>query len=457
LKITLSDSDTREVTLNLEVEGERLTPHLERAARRISQQSDVPGYRRGRAPYHVVERVFGQASIYDEALEDLGPELVQEALEEEELVPIAQPRLSVQQLDPLVLEVVVTLPPRVELGDYRSIHLTPEEVAVAEEDVIAALGEIQEQNGEWVSVDRPVQYGDQLVLDMAGHIGERTLFEVRETTFIPMEELTTPIPGFSEKLVGLTPEGEEVSFSLSYAEDHDAEELAGNEVMCQVSIYEVRERHLPELNDELAQMVGDFEGLEDLKERIDEDLQARMEAEAQERLTQDALRQAVEISQVEYPALMADAEVEGMVQEQRQRLQGQGFTLEGYLQMINRTEEEFRQELRTQAEERLARSLILGKLVEAEAIEVGEDELQEEIDNIVRFYGPQGDTLRQGFSTEEAQQELRSRILARKAIARLTELVMEEVEEPTAEAAEAETESEAEKTTGPSEEEAGGD
>ncbi len=452
MKTTLSHGGSCEVTLTLEVEKERLTPHLERAARRISRQADVPGYRRGRAPYHLVERMFGPGAIYEEALDEVGPELIQEALEEKELVPIAQPRLSIQQLDPLILQVVVTLPPEVKLGDYRSIRLTPEEVKVTEEDVASALREIQEQNGEWISVDRPVQYGDRLVLDMAGHVGERELFELKETTFIPGEELAVPIPGFSERLVGLVPDGEEVSFSLTYPEDFDDQELAGNEAMCQVSIYDVRENELPELNDELAHMVGDYDSLEDLKENIREGLRTSLEAEAQERLADDALRQVMEISEVEYPALMVEAEVEAMVAERRQRLQRQGFTLEGYLQMIQQTEEGFREELHSQAEERLARSLILGKLVEAEGIEVGEEEVQREIDGVARLYGPRdAEMLREGLSTEQAREELTSRILARKGIARLTELVVGEEDESVA--AETEGEKEATEAGKPAEEE----
>ena len=431
MKVDVQRGGSCRATVTLEVEDERVQPALRKAARRISREFQIPGFRKGRAPYHIVERAVGKEALYEESLMDLAPELMQEAFAENDIVPFAQPEVSIEKLEPFIMKLEVILPPQVDLGDYRSIRLAPEEVRVEDSDVEASLRQIQERQGVRVPVERTVEYGDQLVLDMEGHIGEETLFDVKETTFIPREEMSLPVPGFSEKLVGMTADGEEKEFTLTYPEDFPEADLARKELTCRVTLYEVRGWQLPPLDDELAMIVGDYDGLEDLKGKIRENLRARFEEEARLQLIDQAVSALVDNAEIEYPSLLVGEETEKMVSEQRERLRKQGLTLEGYLRMLKRSEEEFREELRPQAEERLMRSLVLREFVRAEGIEVGEEELGEEIEQIASLYGGQAEAVREGLSSEEPRDSLTSRLLAQKAITRLLEMVTgEEKEEP---------------------------
>lgn len=429
MKVKVQRRQNCQATVTLEVENERVQPALRKAARRISREFEIPGFRRGRAPYHIVERAVGREALYEESLMDLAPELMQEAFAENDIVPFAQPEVSIEKLEPFVVKLEVIFPPQVDLGDYQNIRLTPEEVRVEDSDVEAALRQVQERQGERVPVERPVEYGDQVVLDMEGHIGEETLFDVKETTFVPREDMSLPVPGFSEKLVGTTADGEEKEFTLTYPEDFPEEGLAGKEVACRLTLYEVRGWQLPPLDDELAMMVGDYDGLEDLTGKIRASLQARFEGEARLRLTDQAVGALADNAEIEYPSLLVEEEIEKMVSEQMERLRRQGLTLEGYLGMLKRSEDEFRQELRPQAEERLLRSLALREFVRAEGIEVGEEELEEEIEQIAQLYGDQAEAMREGFSAEEPRDSLASRLLTQKALAKLLEIVTGEEEE----------------------------
>ena len=431
MKVNVERREDCQATVTLEVEEGRVQPALRKAARRISREFQIPGFRKGRAPYHIVERAVGKEALYEESLVELAPELMQEAFAENDIVPLAQPEVSIEKLEPFIVKFEVVLSPQVDLGDYQNIRVASEEVKVEESDMEAALRQIQERQGERVPVERPVEYADELVLDMGGHIGEETLFDVKETTFIPREGMTLPVPGFSEKLVGMTADGEEKNFTLTYPEDFPEEGLAGKEVTCRVTLYEVRGWQLPPLDDELAMMMGDYEGLEDLKGKIRESLQAQFEDEARLRLIDRALGALVDKAEIEYPSLLLEEDVEKMISEHTERLRRQGLTLEGYLGMLKRSEDEFREELRPQAKERLLRSLALREFVRDEGIAVGEEELEEEIGQIAQLFGDQAEAMREGLSSEEPRDSLASRLLTRKAIARLLEIVTGEEEEET--------------------------
>lgn len=401
--------------LTIEVEEGRVQEALHQTARQVSRRLKIPGFRPGKAPYHIVARMVGQEALYDEAIQQLAPKVYEEALTESGVEPFAKAQIEVLQRAPLILKAIVPLRPVVELGNYRQIRIAPEEVTVAEEDVDALLAQLQRENAQVVPVDRPTRMGDEIILDLKGTLDGQTVIEAQRETLAMVEEGTDWPPGLVEELVGMAVgQGEE--FTLFYPEDYPSEDLAGHEVTFQATVHEVKERCLPEIDDELAKTVGDFETLEELRERIRHNLQARAELEARERLADRVLAAAIEGAKIEYPPILLERESEAMLAEYAARVEQQGFTFEGYLEAQQKSRDDLMNELRPQAEERLKRALLLGKVTEVEGIEVEAAEIDEEIERIAKLYGDEA---------AKSRPSIENRLLAQKALQRLVEIATE--------------------------------
>lgn len=425
MKVTEERIGDCQVVLNVEVEAERVEAALRRASQRISQRVRIPGFRKGKAPYRVVLQSFGEGAIYDEALKELGPEVYQEALADRGIKPFDQASLDVIQLKPLILKMTVPLEPIVELGDYRQIRLTPEEVSVEEEEVNALLARIQKENAQEIPVERPARLGDRLTLDVEGRVAGGPLIDADVEDFILTAEASKPAPGFSEQLVGMMA-GQEKEFSLTLPADYPDKDLAGKEAAFRVVLHEVKEIRLPEIDDDLARMVGDFETLDELKGRLREDLQAEAESEAQGRFAEKVLATVIAQAKIGFPPTLLEREIDRMVEERVARLKHLGFTLEGYLKAIEKSEEEWREELRPQAEERLKRSLVLGKVVELEGIKVEAAEVEGEIERRAQLSGDRADAARESLSSAPSRRNIALELYGRKALQRLVEIATEQ-------------------------------
>jgi len=421
LKVTEERVGSCQAVLNIEVGEERVEAALRRASQRISRRVQIPGFRRGKAPYRVVLQSFGEEALYDEALEELAPEVYREALADKGIEPFDQASLDVVQLKPLILRITVPLEPIVELGDYRQIRLAPEEVNVEEEEVNALLAQIQKENAQEVPVERPARLGDCLIIDVEGTVEGEPIIKAEEERFVLTVDTPKPAPSFSEQLVGMRA-GQEKEFSLIYPADYSDEKLAGKEVTFRVFLHEVKEIRLPAIDDDLARTVGDFETLDELKEALQEDLRAEAESEAQERFAEKVLAAVIAQAKIEFPPILLEREIDHMVEERVARLRRLGFTLEGYLEMVEKSEEEWREELRPQAEERLKRSLVLGKVAELEGIEVEEAEIEEEIERRTQLLGDRADVARESLSSAPSRRNIALELYGRKALQRLVEI-----------------------------------
>jgi len=424
LKVTEERVGSCQAVLNIEVGEERVEAALRRASQRISRRVQIPGFRRGKAPYRVVLQSFGEETIYNEALKELVPEVYREALADREIEPFDQASLDVIQLKPLILRMTVPLEPIVELGDYRQIRLAPEEVNVEEEEVNALLAQIQRENAQEVPVERPAKFGDCLIIDVEGSVDGRPIIKAEGERFVPAAGMPNPAPGFSEQLVGMKA-GQEKEFSLIYPADYSDESLAGKEGTFRVFLHEVKEIRLPAIDDDLARTVGDFETLDELKERLRESLRAEAESEAQERFAEKVLAAVIAQAKIEFPPILLEREIDHMVEERVARLKRLGFTLEGYLKAIEKSEEEWREELRPQAEERLKRSLVLGKVAELEGIEVEDAEVEEEIERRIQLLGDRADAARESLSLAPSRRNIALELYGRKALQRLVEIATE--------------------------------
>ncbi len=421
MKVTTENVATREVLLTIEPEPQQVEQAMRKAARELSRWRPVPGFRPGRAPYAMVERMLGRDLILDQAIQDMAPELYRQALKEANLEPYEQGQLDVASKDPLVLKVNVPLVPVVTLGDYKSLHIDPEpEVSITEAQIDERIETLRRQHAQYETVERPVQLGDQIVASVKGVSGEETLADQDDMTLDVTEEATPP--GFAESLVGMAA-GETREFSLTYAPDYEDSTLAGKKVDYTVTVKTVRKVNLPEINDDLAKTVGDYETVAQMREGIAAELKRIAEYRARQKETDAALEALVANSKVEYPAAAVKNEIENALRNQQQRLRQFGFTWENYLRMVGKTEEQLREEMRPEAERQLVRRLVLTEFARAEKLSVSESELTNALAVRASAYGDQADEFVQRMRNRDAMLAFYANTLSSKALDRLTAML----------------------------------
>ena len=429
MEVTAERLENCQVELTIEVDEERVEQELRRVAQRVSKRRRIPGFRPGKVPYDVVLRYFGKNTLYQEVFEDLGQAVFKEALEKEAIEPFAQAELVDVQFEPMVLKMVVPVAPIVELGDYRQLRLTPPKVIVSDEEVETALESIQAQHGQWQPVERPAQLDDQVIVDIESTVEGEVVLRNQERTLLLKAESPYPLPGFNEQIVGMAI-GEEREFDLTYPETSANEKLAGKESHFTVHLHDLKELVLPELDDDLAKTVGDFETFDDLKAKVRESLQAEAEQEAESRFASEVLTATVERARIEFPPVLLERELDSLLEEQDGVLrQREGLTLDNWLEINKKSKEEYRDELRPRAAERLKRGLALGKVVELEGITVEEEEVGTQIERMSLAFGEQADKARDVFSSPDNMRSIASDLLTNKALQRVVAIARGEVED----------------------------
>ena len=422
MKVTTETVATREVVLTIEPDPQTIDQAMRKAARQISRLRPVPGYRPGRAPYVMVERIFGRELILDEALNEVAPSIYRQAIEEAGVEPFERGQIEIESQDPLVLNVSVSLVPAVTVGDYATLSIEPEpEISISDAQIDEQIEDVQRHHAEHVPVERPVQLGDQIVVSLMGTSDGETVVD-ESNGLLDIHDGLAP-PGFAEALVGMQ-SGETREFSLTYPEDFDDEDLSGRNVDFSVSVTTVRETHLPDLDDDLAKMAGDFETFDELRESVAERVKERLEREAREREAIAAAEALVERSQVDYPAAALEREIDSAIGRQKARLEQIGFTFEAYLRMLAKTEGELRDELRPEAEGQLVRRLVLTEYARAEGLSVAEEELAAEMQslstNIAASYGDRAPEVMERLRNRGVYYSLYGDALLRKAVEHLT-------------------------------------
>jgi trigger factor len=421
VKVSAERTQDCQAVLEIQVEPEHLEPYLERAYRRLVQRTEVPGFRRGKAPRVMLERYLGRHRLLHEALDILVPEVVRQAMDQEGIEPFDRPTVEVLQEEPPVIKATVPLAPVVELGDYRSLRVPRPQAEVSPEEVDEALEELRRRYALHEPVDRPVQWGDIVRLDVRVEANGRTLVDEEDVELRLRQGMTLVLPGLAEGIIGAA-KGEEKAFELQVPEDYPRRELAGRTAQVTVRIHEVKEERLPDLDDDFARQVGEgFPDLAALRRRLEEDIRQRkqQELESSYRLQAvDALVQAAE--RIEYPPVLLEQEMERLL---RDEARAAGRDVDRYLEQLRRTPEEAWQELRPRAEERLRRSLALSKLAELEGIQVSDDEVQAEIDAITVGGGAEAQQLRALLESPAGRDSIRRSLLTRKTLDRLVEIV----------------------------------
>jgi trigger factor len=445
LKIETQPQDNCTLALTVEVDDARVQPALKAAARRLAKQLRFPGFRPGKAPYETVLRQVGEGALYNEALESLGQEVYQEALEQAQIEAFAPGELEHVDLKPMVLKFVVPLRPEVELGEYRgTLRVDYTAPDVTDEAVQESLEHLREHQSELTPVERPAQLGDVVTLDAKGYLndGENPsdfLLADKDVALLLDESADWPMPGFAPEVVGLSA-GEEKKFDLTFPESYPNESLKGQVAHFEVNVKEVKQRALPEWSDELAKSFGDYESLDDLRAKVRADLLAQAEHSAGHEYSDKVVTELAERAQVKYPPVVLEQELDEYLEDLDRRLREQRLTLDDYLKIQGKSKEEFREEVRPQAEKRLKRTLVLGKVVDLEGLTVDDDEIEQAIDRLSTPWGERAGEMRKVLADDRARRMVSLDVLSDKAVARLVAIAKgEEVpplpEKPAAEAA----------------------
>jgi trigger factor len=420
LKVTTKDLGDRQVMLTIEVDEKRVESTLRGVARRIARQYNIPGFRRGRAPYHVILQRFGREALLQEALDGLGQQIYQDALEEEELEPYAAASLEDIQLDPLVFRMCVPLQPIIDLGDYRQLRIEPPVVSVDDEQVNAELENLRQDNVILEPADdRPAAIGDMVTLDVDAEVdGESYVYEEDYVLALDVEDKTFTA-GFVEQVVGMTVD-EEKQFTLPLPHDETQdEEVEKQEATYTITLQDVKTRILPDLDDDLARTVGDFDTLEELRQDIYDGLEQEAQRQADFTYTEEAIEALVAQATIEYPPDLIEDQLDDEIENIEERLKAQGLDLDDYIKLSGQTREAFRESLRPQAEKSARRSLVMSELAYQEKLDIAEDEVDERIASMASDWGEQADALREILSSPENVRSVINNLLADKVIQRL--------------------------------------
>ena len=418
MKVSTENLESCRVALNIESEAGELDKSLDEAYHHLVKEVSVPGFRKGKAPRAVLEQHIGKKSLLEEALEHLVPQLYNQAVKSQGIEPIAEPELEITQTEPLIFKAVVSLKPEVKLGDYHHIKVEPgPQTEVTEKEVAAATEEVRQRQGAWVPADRPAALGDLVTMDIQADADGKPWLNHKGILYEMDKGSRSPVPGFAASLQG-SEKNKERNFKLTIPEDYPIKEMQGKEGTFKVTVTEIKEKELPDLNDELAKVAG-YGSVEDMKKKLADDLRSMAEARNRAELKQKTLDAVVEASDIKYPPMLENEEIDGLLKSEAQRL---GFKEMGdYLKRTNKTREEIREELRPAARKRLVQGLVLGKLAEEEKIEINASEVDNRIDEIANGAGDK-EKARQLFSLPQFRQSIEQSLRTQKTMDRLLEI-----------------------------------
>lgn len=408
-----------QVVLEIEIEPQQMERSLDRAYRRLVQRTEIPGFRKGKAPREMLERHVGRERLVHEALDMLIPEAYNKALDEQQIEAVDQPRLDIVQEEPLIFKATVPVRPTLRLGDYTKLRLARPSVIVAPEDVDAAVEELRRRYALHEPMDRPVKAGDLVRADVRGEMDGREVFADDDFEFTPRDGATILLPGFAEGVIGAE---KGVAKQVTVTSPPGSQPLSDKTGTFTVVVKEVKEERLPLLNDEFAREVGEgFPSLQALRQNLEAGIRERLEAEAGERYRDEALSELVAATEdLEYPPVLVEREIDRLL---RDEARAAGQDVDRYLEQTRRPMQEIREALRETAAVRVRRSLTLTTLAEAEHVKVEPAEVDSEIEQIVNSSGAQASQIRQLFSSPGGHEAIERSLLTRKTLDRLVEIV----------------------------------
>ena len=415
LQVEKLENNTAKLTI--EVEASKFDKAIQKAYQKNKNKFNIPGFRKGKVPYAMVEKMYGAAVFYEDAANELISGAYAQAAEESGLEIVARPEINVTQIEkgkPFIFEAEVTTKPEVKLGKYKGIKVEKADVTVTDEEVAEELDKVKEQNARLVAADdKAVEDGDQTTIDFEGFV-DGVAFEGGKGEDYPLTIGSHSfIDTFEEQLIGKKV-GEEVEVNVTFPENYQAKELAGKPAMFKVTIKEIKVKEYPELDDDFAQDVSEFDTLDEYKEDIKKNLTEKKEKEAEAEKESKVIEAIVNDAEMDIPEKMVEAQAEQMLEEFAQNIAMQGISFEQYLQFTGATVDQMKEQVKPQAQARVESSLVLEAVVKAENIEATEEEVEEEIKEMVGRYNMEADKLK-GLLTDSDKENLKKDICARKA------------------------------------------
>ncbi len=415
LKFTTERLPDCKVKLTVEIEPQLLDKPLHQTARRLSRRVRIPGFRPGKAPFDVIQRRFGREALLDEVMDKEAQGWYEQALEEAALEPFGQAQLDIASYDPLVLTFTLPVAPTANLGQYHDLRLDWEPPVVSDDDLEKELARLQQENASLEPRERPAELEDVATLDIKGRINDKVVVDVQERAVTLNPEVNYPVAGFAAEIVGMSP-GQDRELTLTYPQDHANAAWAGKEARFKVHMHNLKVWVTPELDDELAKMMGDYETLDEWRASVRENLETQALNQAEQDYANDVLNALVDQADIEFPAVIIERELDDMMTEMDRSLQQRGLGLDNYLVMIQQSREDYRESLRETAERRVKRGLVLAETIRAEGLKVPDEEIDAEIDRMAEPLGDQAEDMRKIFASEEMRESVRDSLLATAAL-----------------------------------------
>ena len=382
--------NNNEVKLEITVEAEKFEDAIKSVFNKNAKYFNIPGFRKGKAPYHMVEKMYGAGIFYEDAFNEIAGSAYEEALETEKIEAVSKPEIDITQIEKgkdLIFTAVVSTKPEVTLGKYKGIEVKKIEYTVSKEDIESELNKMAEKNARLVSIeDRPVENGDITVIDFEGFVDGKAFDGGKAEN----HELTigsgTFIPGFEDQIIGMKLE-EEKEINVKFPEEYFSSNLAGKDATFKVKLHEIKKKEMPEINDELAKDISEFDTIEELKNSIKEKQEEQNKNKAKYETEDEIIKAVCDGSKVDIPDGMIELEIDNMAKDIETRLSYQGMKLEQYLKMINKTMEDFRSENKEQATNNIKTRLVLEAIEKDAKIEVTEEEISNKIKEMADSYG----------------------------------------------------------------------
>lgn len=413
--------------LTIEVPADDLEKALQSAYMKQKNKISLPGFRKGKVPRQMIEKMYGAEIFYDDAANELIPKAYAEAYDEAELDIVSRPQINVVQIEkgkPFIFTADVATKPEVTLGEYKGLEIEKVSTRVTQKEVDAKIQEEAEKNARTITVtDRPVQDGDEVILDFEGFV-DGVAFEGGKGENYPLTIGSGSfIPGFEEQLVGAEAE-KEMEVKVTFPEDYHAEDLKGKEAVFKCTIHEIKAKELPEIDDEFAAEVSEFDTLEEYKADIKAKIKDQKASEGKRKQEDQAVDAAVKNAQYEIPQPMIETQVMQMADDFAQRIQSQGISLEQYFQFTGMTADKMMDELRPQAIKRIETRLVLEAIAKAENIEISDEKLDEELAKMAESYKMEVDKLKE-FMDENEKKQMKEDMAVQEAITFLIENAVE--------------------------------
>lgn len=405
-----------ELKLTFTVEATKFDEGMKKVYKKTAKYFSIPGFRKGKAPMSIIEKQYGSEIFYEDTFNEIVPEIYAEEIKENNIEAVSRPDIEVVQIgkgQDLIFTAIVQTKPEVKLGKYKGIELKKKEYNVSDEDIDHEISHMAEKNSRLVTVEnRPVEEKDIAVIDFEGFV-DGVAFEGGKAENHELEiGSNTFIPGFEDQIIGMKID-EEKDINVKFPEEYFSKELAGKDAVFKVKLHEIKRKELPELDDEFAKDVSEFDTLEELKASIKEKLEEENKNRAKYETEDEAIKEVCNQVEIEIPSGMIETEIDNMVKDVEARLSYQGLKLDQYLKMMNKSEEDFRNEYAKQAEESVKSRLVLEAISKDAKIEISKEEISEKIKEMATNYGRKEEEL---IANEDLKQYLENNMKTEKAI-----------------------------------------